>query len=359
MTWKRVKKKHTLYLIVLLFLISAGASITLLNKSQTLLSWDERSTGRAIVQLIILQQSYLTILEQYQRGEIEYAKVLNHYDLTWSAYETVINGTKNAHFMGVPRRTAKLKNHFKNFQDTDPMVTRLSGDRLIYVLEITHQAHNYVVELLHYEYQGDSQQRQSRNIVLVQFNRYIAVSLFGVSLSATLFLLIIFGDKRRMAYLAYHDALTKLNNRIALEEKITRLQMTKVDFCALLIDIDGFKLINDNYGHDIGDQLLVHITQKMSDICQKESFLARLGGDEFAVIHLSANEAESIASKLLEITKNPILIHGHHCHVGLSIGISCALPIHKKWVDVLKDADQAMYQAKQKGGSQYQIYALG
>lgn len=356
MELKRFKKKYTLFLTVLLFVISAGVSLTMLNRSQNLLSWDERSTGRSLVQLVIIQQSYLSLLAEHMRGEAVYENVLAHYDLTWSAYETVISGTKHAYFMKDARRLVKLKTYFKQFKETDPIENPLLGDHLINALHVTRQAHNYVVGLLNYEYQGISKVRRDRDIELVMLNKVMVFSLICVCFSGGLFLFIIFRDKRRMAYLAYHDPLTKVNNRSALKEKITQLRDANTKFCTLLLDIDRFKSINDNYGHDIGDELLVYLTQKMSSICGEVDFLGRLGGDEFAIIHLSKNAVEQVALNLLEITEKPIQIKGYRCDVGLSIGISYSSNMHEKWVDILKDADNGMYQAKQKGGNQYQIY---
>ncbi|MCP4323413.1 MAG: GGDEF domain-containing protein [Alteromonadales bacterium] len=270
----------------------------MLIKNQKLLSWNERMTGRALVQLIVMQESYLTTLMQHQQHELANEVLLTQFDLTWSAYETLLKGTKNAYFMKDARRVNKLESYFELFKKSDPLQVKLTGDKLTQTLHNLHQEHIYAVNLLHYEFQGVAQKNHKRDIALVDINRITVISLIGVIISGSLFLFIIINGRIRMAYLAYHDPLTKLNNRRGLQEKITLLQARTLNFSALLIDIDRFKLINDNYGHDTGDKLLIHITQKMSVLCGKDCFLGRLGGDEFAIVCLSKYSIEQMALNL-------------------------------------------------------------
>ncbi|WP_193755565.1 GGDEF domain-containing protein [Psychromonas sp. psych-6C06] len=330
----------------------------MLIKTHNLLSWSERATGRALVHLVVMQQAYLSILALHEHVDDDGAdaELLKHYDLAWSAYETLINGTRHAYFMHDPQNLADLKVHFKTFKKNDPKNNALVNDKLRNALQQTQQAHTYLLGLLNHEFQGFARLNHERDIKLVNINHVLVSSLFGVSFSTGLFLFIIFRDRRRMAYLAYHDALTGIANRVSLKEKITQLQNNKVDFCSLLIDIDGFKSINDTYGHDIGDELLIHLANEMKAVCGERHFLGRLGGDEFAIVHLDRRGIEQMSQQLLTITANKIVIKGCQCDVGLSIGISCAMAEHESWVDVLKSADDAMYTAKERGGNQYQMH---
>lgn len=356
MSLKRLKKTYFLIFIALLFVVSAYSSLMVLNKSQKLLEWNERATGWALVQLVILQQSYVNTLRQYQRGDDVHEQLLNYYDLTWSAYKTLIDGSDAFSFSAQEDKIDTLKVHFKIFEASDPLKVRLSKALIDTILEGNKKSHLYAMQLLNYEFQGFSKQRHNRDSVLVRLNQITVISLLGLCLSGALFLSIILRDRRRMTYMAYHDSLTQLNNRSALKEKMTQLQLDKVVFATLLIDVDGFKLVNDKYGHDIGDQLLVYLTRKMSAICKGNDFVGRLGGDEFAIVCFSLTTIDKTLKNLLAITRHAILIEGCTCQVGLSIGVSFSHPSHETWVDLLKDADDAMYQAKQKGGNQYQVY---
>lgn len=355
---KRAKRNCFLYLIAILFVLSAGASLIMLEKTKKLLSWNERATGWSLVQLAILQQSYLTNLEQLIRGDNIDEQLLEHYDLTWAAYETLLKGSQNSYFLNDDQRRSKLKNHFKLFKKSDPMQEKLTAGKITAALHNAVQAHSYIAELLNYEFQGLSEQSHRRDYDLVSLNKIIVISLFGLIISGSLFLFIILRDGRRMTHLAYHDSLTGVGNRGALQEKIIQLQKSRIDFFSLLIDIDRFKSINDSYGHDIGDKLLITLTQKMIAICGEQDFLSRLGGDEFVIISFSNNSAEQMALKLLESTKDGMKINGCHCDISLSIGISYSRRKHGRWIEILKEADNAMYKAKLQGGAQYQMYDL-
>lgn len=353
---KRFKKAFFLFLIVLLFLISAATSLNLHNKSHELLLWNERSLGRVIVQLVILQQAYISILIKLKYEDIADDDLMSAYDLTWSAYDILFERSKNTYFVKNDLRLIKLKQYFLVFKESIPLKAELSGDQLTSALRDAQQAHRYSVELLNSEYQGNAQQTQLRNVELVYLNKIMIISLLGLTASGGFFLFIILRERHQMAYLAYHDPLTSIGNRSAIKEEITLLQHEHADFCAILIDIDGFKSINDSFGHDIGDKLLITLTLKMSEVCGDKNFVGRLGGDEFAVVYTAKGSVEQIVMKLLDITKSPIEIEGCQCDVGLSIGISHSQHKHRSWVDILKEADNAMYQAKVNGGNQYHIY---
>jgi diguanylate cyclase len=352
----RYKKMYFLLLIVLLFIISAGASLILLNKNQELLLWNERASGRSLMQLVILQQSYLNLMLQHQRGDDVSEQLLTSYDLTWSAYQSLLKGSKNAYFISEGQRINRLKYFFTLFKENDPTQVNLTGEQLNTALYNTQEAHNYSLELLNHEFQGYSRMTHQRNLESVRVNEIMIIGLIGLTFSGTIFLLIILRERRKMTYLAFHDPLTELANRTALKEKVTELQNNKISFYTLLIDIDRFKAVNDNFGHDVGDKLLIYLSDEMAKICGELEFVARLGGDEFTIICYSKKAAEKIALKLLDITKNTINIKEKNCDIGMSIGISFSKSKHKAWVDIFKEADVAMYQAKEKGGDDYHIY---
>jgi len=351
-----LKKNYFLLLIALLFIASAASSLIMLNKSQRLLTWNERATGWALVQLVLLQQSYNHALLQYQQGKDVYDELLTYYDLNWSAYQTLTEGSDDVAFATKKLQIEQLKLHFKEFKRADPLENKLTDKQVSLMLEQTNRSYNYALELLNYEFQGFSMKRHNRDFVLVKVNKIIVMSLLGLCFSGALFLFIIMRDRRRMTYMAYHDGLTTLKNRHALQEKITWLHDNKAPFCTLLMDIDGFKLVNDQYGHDVGDKLLIYLAQKLKDVCEKPNIVGRLGGDEFALVCLDINSLKQILEALLEITSEVIVIDEFDCDIGLSIGVSCSLPDHDTWIDVLKEADHAMYEAKGRGGNQYKIY---
>jgi diguanylate cyclase (GGDEF)-like protein len=159
---------------------------------------------------------------------------------------------------------------------------------------------------------------------------------------------------RQLERLALYDPLTGLANRTLLADRINQA-MTGVDRGAqppavLLLDLDGFKVVNDSFGHVVGDRLLVEVARRLQEVVRETDTVARLGGDEFAVVAAAttATRAIEIAGRVQDALKRPIQAGPHQCWVGTSIGIRMAEPGHTAET-LLRDADTAMYVAKGQG----------
>ena len=164
-----------------------------------------------------------------------------------------------------------------------------------------------------------------------------------------------------VTFLAYHDALTGLPNRLLLTDRlkqgILRANRQETLISIMFIDLDGFKIINDTLGHDQGDQLLKQFAERLSDIVRKNDTVCRIGGDEF-ILYINGYNAEDdldiIASKIMDNFKKPFSLKGQEYFITGSMGIS-QYPIDGDDVDTLiKNADMAMYKAKGLGKNQYQ-----
>ena len=161
-----------------------------------------------------------------------------------------------------------------------------------------------------------------------------------------------------MAYQAQHDALTGLPNRTLLGHRLetalaTGGSMTSVLYC----DLDGFKAVNDRFGHDVGDELLVAVADRLRQSLRSRDLLARLGGDEFAVVvsHNSIVQAEDIAARLLESLQTPFLVSGNVTRIQASIGIAHSTE-HLNASDLMREADMAMYRAKGLGKNRIMVF---
>ena len=157
---------------------------------------------------------------------------------------------------------------------------------------------------------------------------------------------------QRVAYLAYHDSLTDLPNRALfhdrLQQAMLRSQREDIGLALLLIDLDGFKAINDAFGHHAGDLVLREVARRLRSALRASDTVARLGGDEFAVLlpATDVNRAELAARKVLHDLEHPFEADGRPLMVSASIGIAGA-PIHASTGDeLLQKADSAMYLAK-------------
>jgi diguanylate cyclase (GGDEF)-like protein len=161
--------------------------------------------------------------------------------------------------------------------------------------------------------------------------------------------------EQRMAHLAYHDPLTDLPNRTLLHDRLAQAiraaHRAETLLALLVLDLDGFKEINDTYGHRAGDRVLQHIAQRMRVMLRDVDTVARLGGDEFALVlpTTDLNGAAQTAGKVLQEIELPCIIDHRQLSVRGSIGIACC-PDHGKSADLLlQRADIAMYQAKADG----------
>jgi diguanylate cyclase (GGDEF)-like protein len=168
---------------------------------------------------------------------------------------------------------------------------------------------------------------------------------------------------QRIEYLASHDSLTNLPNREMfngmLRRAIDAAQRYQRQFAVLFIDLDRFKIINDSLGHDAGDMLLVEIGGRLRRALRSSDVVARLGGDEFVVILEEAgerHEVERIASELLSVLGQPLQLSGHECHTTASIGIAMYPSDGADMQTLTKNADMAMYLAKEDGKNGFRFF---
>lgn len=167
----------------------------------------------------------------------------------------------------------------------------------------------------------------------------------------------------KMAYLAQHDFLTNLPNRVLLNDRITQAiavaARRKSHLAVLFLDLDNFKNINDSLGHGVGDKLLQSVAERLSDCVRRSDTVSRLGGDEFVVLITEDQHAEDAAltaDKILLALARPHVLGENELQVTSSIGIS-SYPADGGSADALiKHADTAMYQAKQLGRNNYQFF---
>src|SRR6266446_1655193 len=170
-------------------------------------------------------------------------------------------------------------------------------------------------------------------------------------------------SQARSQYLAYHDSLTGLGNRLLfkeqLEEALKDVSITPHPLAVLFLDLDGFKAVNDTLGHSIGDMLLKSVATKLRDILPRTDRIARLGGDEFAILQISATQPGSsiaLAERIIEVVGQPCSMDGHDVTVGASVGIAVARPGDMNTENFLKSADLAMYSAKSDGRGTYRMF---
>lgn len=169
-------------------------------------------------------------------------------------------------------------------------------------------------------------------------------------------------SEERLRHMAYHDSLTGLANRNRLEQHLNELivisEQQHETFAIIILDLDYFKNINDSLGHDAGDELLQVVAERIKNTVRSKDVVARVGGDEFVIVIRDAKKAEiiaQIAQKILYNLFKPIVIKSRELYVTTSIGVSVFPYDGKDMETLMKNADLALYRAKEKGRNNFQF----
>jgi len=165
------------------------------------------------------------------------------------------------------------------------------------------------------------------------------------------------------AYRAHHDSLTDLPNRSAYEEQLQRshaeAELTGRPLAVMFLDLDRFKTVNDSFGHDCGDRLLIEVGRRLQGCLRKSDLVARFGGDEFAILargYKTLRDIDRLANRIIETIAKPITIDDGSIEIGASIGITSFPEDRSPTEDLITNADLALYRAKQSGRGIWQRY---
>ncbi|MGA9047194.1 EAL domain-containing protein [Sulfuricurvum sp.] len=166
-------------------------------------------------------------------------------------------------------------------------------------------------------------------------------------------------EKERYDHLAHHDELTGLPNHLSLNEFMEKQFSENSKLAFMFLDLDGFKEINDSYGHGFGDKLLIHMTHLLQNIFPSDSFIVRSGGDEFVIVVLCEGDEcfiESTMERLSSMFNHPFSIEGRDVYITASIGIAMYPGDGQTTEELLQCADTAMYNAKNSGKNTFSFY---
>jgi diguanylate cyclase (GGDEF)-like protein len=167
----------------------------------------------------------------------------------------------------------------------------------------------------------------------------------------------------RLEHQAFHDSLTKLPNRALftdrLQHALDRMTRRHESIAVLFLDLDEFKPVNDTFGHDTGDRLLIEVGKRLQSCLRPEDTIARLGGDEFTVLLEDITDvryAIRVAERIAEALKEPFRLDGNEASVTASIGIAVGTGRESSPDNLVRSSDQAMYAAKRSGKARYVVF---
>lgn len=171
--------------------------------------------------------------------------------------------------------------------------------------------------------------------------------------------------QRQLEHIAHYDALTHLPNRILLADRLQQAIAQSVrrnlSLAVVFLDLDGFKAVNDTHGHQVGDELLITVSQRMKTALREGDTLARIGGDEFLAVLVDLErpqDGDQVLERMLQAAAEPVVIGDAVLHVSASIGVTVYPQDDGDAEQLLRHADQAMYVAKQTGKNRYHRYSL-
>jgi diguanylate cyclase (GGDEF)-like protein len=192
---------------------------------------------------------------------------------------------------------------------------------------------------------------------------YSKILIFSIIFLLFLFSIYATNVQRKLREMALFDKLTKLPNRAyfyaELDIEIRHAKRNREKIAVLFIDLDGFKSINDSYGHDIGDELLVQVAQRLKEAIRSVDIVGRIGGDEFTVLVTDVKksaDAELVAQKIVTSISKDFLIKKRIAKIGASIGISIYSDDAQDVDTIMKHADSAMYEVKNSGKNSFVTY---
>ena len=169
-------------------------------------------------------------------------------------------------------------------------------------------------------------------------------------------------SEARASHLAYHDPLTGLPNRVMFFDRLgialDRLRRGGTPIAVHCLDLDRFKDVNDSFGHQIGDELIVAASKRIAEVCRRSDTFARLSGDEFAIVQLDAspNAAARLAERIVEAISQPMDLSSGRVHVSCSVGVNLLSEGDVSAADALRHADLALYRSKNNGRAQYSFF---
>lgn len=170
-------------------------------------------------------------------------------------------------------------------------------------------------------------------------------------------------SEARSRHIALHDILTGLPNRKWIEEQLNhRLSMLETErdtLALLLLDLDHFKIVNDTYGHHTGDELLIEVSKRLSNLLPIKNSIGRLGGDEFVIMMASVTDQQQIdqlCQQIIAHLSQPMQLNGNALWIGVSIGVALAPLDSTDRLELMRKADISLYAAKAEGGGQYRLF---
>ncbi|UTV28617.1 GGDEF domain-containing protein [Photobacterium atrarenae] len=347
--------KRALYVLTPILILSTLIAVHQLKDNSEMISLSQNEAIWFILQLTKEYSEFIYQLQSYQFGNTSHDAMMIQYEILWSRFNTITHNDLVVHlsqFNGlIPAFTAR----FEQVQAIEPQLLSLpTTGNFEPVVQYIRTDFESLVTFLNEKFRLTSGDMSVRIQAIAEIEQVIQFLLFSTFLMGSLMAYVLLRESRNHHFLAMNDSLTGLHNRLWLNHKLRELESMNQPFTFYLIDLDGFKTINDTLGHQAGDELLTTVAKRLSRLNCQHYFAARMGGDEFAVIELcgptnTAHKPTCIPEQLAAVFRRPARYAGKRHDISASIGASQFPDSAHSISELLRQADFAMYEVKQAG----------
>ncbi|MCW8327436.1 GGDEF domain-containing protein [Photobacterium sp. SDRW27] len=358
MTTKQKLMKRVLYVITPILMFSTLSAVSYLKNNSEIVSKSQNEAIWFVLQLTKEYSEFIFQLQNYQFGQSDHNDMMIQYEILWSRFNTIVNNSQVMHLDQFKGTLDEINLHFTKVKSLENMLLELPSTQNVKPLLVSFRDdYEDLIIFLNFKFRLSSGDLGDRIQAITETEMIIRYLIITTLLMGGLMAFLLLRESRSHHKLAMNDGLTGIYNRLWLNQKLYALERLNQSFTFYLIDLDGFKPINDTLGHHAGDELLKKVAHRLSHLDSDTYHVARMGGDEFAIIELcspstnsQANHPHSdITDLLTEVFAQPFMFAGALHQISASIGVSQFPKQAKSISAVLKQADFAMYEVKQCG----------
>lgn len=334
-----------------LLIISILIAVAALKRNSDTIANSQNEAAWYVLQLNKEYAEFHHQLHRYASGNSDHNDMMLQYEILWSRFTTILTNTHISHLYHFDGAYHQISKQFAYIQSIEQQLIALEPGypEQALITQVKERYENLVVFLSH-KFRLSSGDLLKRVEATQTMKLLIYFLLCAIVLLGGILFWALWRESTSMRKLAMSDTLTGIHSRLWLNNHLNELVDAQQPFRFYLVDLDGFKQINDTQGHHIGDQLLKVVATRLAALSGEHYHVARMGGDEFAVIEsLSVQHEINISQKLLNSFQQPTVLNGRTFAISASIG-SSEFPLNASSVsEVLQQADFAMYEIKQQG----------
>ncbi|MDV5169475.1 GGDEF domain-containing protein [Photobacterium rosenbergii] len=334
-----------------LLIISVLVAVTALKRNSDIIANSQNEAAWYVLQLQKEYAEFHLQLHRYAVGTSDHNDMMLQYEILWSRFKTILTNTHISHIYHFDGAYHQISKQFSYIQSIEPQLLALKpGDPNSLLVRQVKDNYEDLTIFLSYKFRLSSGDLLKKVKATQAMEILIYFLLCAITLLGSILLWALWRESSAMRKLAMSDTLTGIHSRLWLNQHLKEQVKNKQPFRFYLVDLDGFKAINDTLGHHAGDELLKTVAARLAALSGEHYHVARMGGDEFAVIESLAVQHEiNISQKLLNSFQQPVILNGKNYPISASIG-SSEYPLNASNVsEVLQQADFAMYEVKLQG----------